>query len=856
MPISAFLSHSSANRPLVVRLHDELGPGATWLDRAEIEWGDVFLEKIEEGIKSASDFVLFWSEASAQSHWVRLELHMALIQALRQRGIRLRVIRLDRTPLPLYLEPFNYLDVSRATDQFEAIFGPLKSALEEPTRGARHRILNRNEELARIESSLDDDSTRVIILVGFQGIGKTAVAEEALRRFFDIPSSVHLRVNPGVGSAELALRLHAEATGATMPETLDRDELLKTIAQSVDVILAREQFLILGDIQHWLDEDRKPMQPLVTVLERCVRSSEATRRPLLLTSTRRPDLSVEHFEHTVILHVDGLADEHVATLLQNWFELFEGNELARDQAERISPHLFGHPIAAKLAANLVAKYGPDHLLSYPKELTVLRRDLARTLVQDLRLSDAASSLMETLAMANEHVSARLAAAASKLDDNGFQNAVSEAASSGLIERADDGKLAVHPLLGDYFWRARLHRSNYRETAREAAVEFSAYLDTLDAQGKDALEFVKMLPVVLRLYALAGELELARAIRRDLNGELAQAAITHYDRRQYDLADRLIQYVLDDYPSDWRMRLYRARIRVRQERWEEADQRIKELLSERPHDVRVRFTQGWRFLRAHDYEQALSIFLEVIASRDRHVQSINAAADCLHRLHRTDEALEFVRRSKAIESSNPFTADLEARILEDSGRLPEALEAARVAAGRDPNNGLMHHRVGRILKALGHRDEAISEFEVAIDCDPELYIARSSIVSTALDGGQIEKAKQHLPDLVRLAEGRSGKAIARHLEARIALEEGDIDDASTVIERELSQGNNITANLGLKIQIRLIQFDAADSGSAAARVFLAQAREAFDRCVQRPDNNPAILKAFETRILRAEDRMSG
>src|ERR1019366_1811942 len=40
--------------------------------RAEIEWGELFLEKIADGIASATDFVLFWSAAAAQSEWVRL----------------------------------------------------------------------------------------------------------------------------------------------------------------------------------------------------------------------------------------------------------------------------------------------------------------------------------------------------------------------------------------------------------------------------------------------------------------------------------------------------------------------------------------------------------------------------------------------------------------------------------------------------------------------------------------------------------------------------------------------------------------------------------------------------------------
>jgi TIR domain-containing protein len=82
----AFLSHSSIDKAIVVAVHERLEPDSTWLDRAEIECGDMFLEKIAEGIESATDFVLFWSASAVQSEWVRLEVNMVFIQALRSKA--------------------------------------------------------------------------------------------------------------------------------------------------------------------------------------------------------------------------------------------------------------------------------------------------------------------------------------------------------------------------------------------------------------------------------------------------------------------------------------------------------------------------------------------------------------------------------------------------------------------------------------------------------------------------------------------------------------------------------------------------------------------------------------------------
>ena len=65
----------------------------------------------------------------------------------------------------------------------------------------------------------------------------------------------------------------------------------------------------------------------------------------------------------------------------------------------------------------------------------------------------------------------------------------------------------------------------------------------DQIASESPEYVALVPTVFRLYVLSDNLERAHQIRRDLTGELSQAAITHYNRRQYQLAESCIQLVL-------------------------------------------------------------------------------------------------------------------------------------------------------------------------------------------------------------------------------------------------------------------------------------------------------------------------
>lgn len=334
--MKAFLSHSSRDKDFVLQVYDALEPSSVWLDRAEIEWGQLFLDKISEGVRVATDFVLFWSQASAQSEWVNLEINMAFMQLLHRRAIRLRIIKLDETALPLHLEPFHHVALAHSENPVADAISALKSALSQPTQGVRHRFLNRNTEFERIEDLVNDAETKVIFLRGFQGIGKGSLAKESLRRFFEGASEVEIDVRPGVGVTELALRLHHEAFNRVLPE-VSGIQALAAIEAAMQAIIARGQFLIFRNVQHWLDGERNLEEPLPTIVAQSVASYETSLRPIFLTSTRNPRIPVDWARSVSTVQVNGLADDHTASLIALWYDLSEGKAL--DQAQASKEHL-------------------------------------------------------------------------------------------------------------------------------------------------------------------------------------------------------------------------------------------------------------------------------------------------------------------------------------------------------------------------------------------------------------------------------------------------------------------------------------------------------------------------------------
>ena len=369
-----FLSHSSNDATVVRGVYERLGAGIAWLDHAEIEWGDQFLAKVSEGLNEATDFMLFWSANSAKSRWVEFELNAAFIRMMNNEGVSLRIIRLDGTELPFHLRVYQYVDVSTSADPVSEIVEAVQR-LSNVDRGIqRNRFVNRSRELSRLETAVDTPEIFATIIGGFAGIGKSSLALEGLRRFYRTPEIVHIEVRAGTGLTELALYLSSLARAQSMPEGLSADELKLDLRLSLEEIVRTGRFLVLSNIQHWLDEDGMPTEPLTTVLGTLESTPGFRRSPCLMTSTRRISAQTIRNPGIATIWLEGLPIEHVASLVRLWYEIDAGKELDLDDATLVANQIHGHPIAAQLAASLVSQYGVEYLQQDAGEYVSLRRD--------------------------------------------------------------------------------------------------------------------------------------------------------------------------------------------------------------------------------------------------------------------------------------------------------------------------------------------------------------------------------------------------------------------------------------------------------------------------------------------------
>jgi hypothetical protein len=132
-PFSVFLSHSSADKPTVLRVLAELKKAeiSYWVDHEQIVFGDGIVSKIEEGLQKSKYVVVCLSENLGKSGWCRAEYGPILYREFSGDTTR-RVIPLsldgsnNGDSIPLLLSDKMRADFTRP-DSFSSLMDFLKN---------------------------------------------------------------------------------------------------------------------------------------------------------------------------------------------------------------------------------------------------------------------------------------------------------------------------------------------------------------------------------------------------------------------------------------------------------------------------------------------------------------------------------------------------------------------------------------------------------------------------------------------------------------------------------------------------------------------------------------------------------
>lgn len=105
-----FMSYAHRDAQVADKLYQQLtGKGfLLWRDIAEIKGGQSWEAVIQRNLHSAAVVLLFWSQAASESQAVSHEFHSAI-----REGLSIVTLRLDGTPIPDALKPYQYLELNQ-----------------------------------------------------------------------------------------------------------------------------------------------------------------------------------------------------------------------------------------------------------------------------------------------------------------------------------------------------------------------------------------------------------------------------------------------------------------------------------------------------------------------------------------------------------------------------------------------------------------------------------------------------------------------------------------------------------------------------------------------------------------------
>src|SRR5271166_4843867 len=121
--MKVFLSHSTKDKQFVQTLATALEAEKIepWLCEVDIEFGQNFVAKIEEGLRDADLTVLFWSPEAARSDWTRLEWTSVIAREISESRTRLGIVLLRDCAVP---------ELLRVKHRIDAQTDPEKARLE------------------------------------------------------------------------------------------------------------------------------------------------------------------------------------------------------------------------------------------------------------------------------------------------------------------------------------------------------------------------------------------------------------------------------------------------------------------------------------------------------------------------------------------------------------------------------------------------------------------------------------------------------------------------------------------------------------------------------------------------------
>lgn len=757
--IKAFLSHTSTDKDLVGKVQEILTEKNAWYDATNIENGDCIAEKINEGLREATHYVLFWSDRASRSAWVRAELNAAFVRFLSNK-CKFMIFTLDTTPLPELLQPYKYdnIDKSDLTLSSNAIAKAILS--QEGSTPFLSDFVNRTDEIGQIESAARE-GIKLVALCGILGIGKSSLAERALQWLYSNRASkrVLLDFSSISGLAELSLELSRKSGEPFLNDNITEEDQKENIRYFIEVLSAQHHLLILKDVKKWLAEDGS-FSPFLQYIVDIIVSTNMFDGITIMTSSRFINLPYCYETTIRQIKIAGLSDTHTAQVIKN--NLFPGFQSNDEFNKEFAKRLFGYPLGAKIGAHRISNMGYSYFLNQPQKIKELKIGLAKELISYADISDQCKGYLKIIALAQSKLRNEEYVEAFPSLDKKVGDLADEGFVAGVLKFNDDGCYELEPLVSDYFYELA-----FNDTARKAICQsLEQYLlkKLQETETKAISTYLRLLPTTVHILTLNGKIDRAKDLRKELVATMEDSMWDLYNHTEYEDAKATAESILKIRPTSYDALYVKALCLTRFDEYREAEDILEQLLAkDASNSSRYHYALGRIERRKCDYKAAVEYFEMAIFSRPNYLSPYREMAQCYIHMGDLKKAQAAIEKAKEIDGDNIFVILTEALLFQKQDRAINAIELLSTQVLLDQNQAKILFRLGRAYDQLGDTDKAEEYYNEALSCDQKMYDAKLCLLSHLITENPA-KAQQEIAELRPKLRGKR-KAILTNIEAR-------------------------------------------------------------------------------------------
>ncbi|MDO7426527.1 toll/interleukin-1 receptor domain-containing protein [Acinetobacter baumannii] len=663
--MKAFLSHSSKDKLSYVQIvAEKIGIDNIHYDEFTFEKGERSLDEILLALDSTDLFVLFISDASLNSEWVKKEISEANIRLEKKEIEKIYPIIIEggityEDPrIPTWLkDEYNIKPIRKPTVAARNILQKLTelSWIKHPQLEERHNLcIGRNQELENFEQRIDDfllDKPSTIFVSGLNGIGRRTFLSEALyktrlKKKSYKPSLIYLDSNSSIEDFILKLNdLGILELGEQILSLSDKsmDHKISLVIKILDELFESREMIYIFDDGCLVNHQRNIADWFIKIIKNIDYKYPilccASKYKLNLFNYREDDINNKVFN----MNISELNLNERGRLFKRILEIYN-IDINKDDFRSVVDNLHGLPSQTMYAVSVINDKGVSYLLNNMNELIEFNNSKASMLLKKYDNDNESLDFIRFLAQF-EIISISYIKSIVGNDKNEIIESLINENICELMGAYHE-ILRLNDVIRDYIKRNRLQLSDfYKEKIKEKTEEF---LNDQENYERDSSEYIFSIKEALRsgknidhkLLIPSHYLKCMKDIYNDKGDS----------RKIIELADQILlkESSLDSYiVRDIRYYLCLALIRKKDNRFMKEVQNI--------YGDEHKFLLGFYYRNMGRYDDALRSLLPVANKNYISARVKREIVQCYIQMEDYENALEYAKNNYYEFKENAFHA---------------------------------------------------------------------------------------------------------------------------------------------------------------------------------------------------------